>query len=338
MEYHNAVKAAKADYLSNLVLNNIDRPKVLFNVLDSLLNPCTTDPIVPSLALCNNFLDFFVKKISALRSVPPLVVSDPSGPPMCPAVFDQFKPISLSKLLDVVQKPRPTISPSDSIPPRIFNFNSVGSLILLLFHACFSSACFPSSFKHAIVQPLIKKPSLDPSILANFRPISKLPFLSKVLEKVMATQLLSFLEKNYILEKFQSGFRPRHRTESALLRLFNDLILTVDSRCAAIMVTLDLTAAFDMVDHRTLLSHLEQYVGIQGAALMLLQSYPTDRSFSVHLGEFSSSVTPPTSRVPQGSILGPLSFSLYMLPLGSILCKHLFTVTLMIFRFISPHK
>ena len=324
LEYQNAVKAAKAGYLSNLVSNNIDRPKVLFNVLDSLVNPCTTDPIVPSPALCNDFLEFFVNKISALRSVPPLVASDPSGAPLCPAVFDQFKPIPLSELLEVVQKLRPTSSPSDSIPPRLLKkaFYSVGSFILLLLHTCFSSACFPAPFKHAIVQPLIKKPSLDPSILANFRPISKLPFLSKVLEKVMASQLVSFLEKNSICEKFQSGFRPRHSTESALLRVFNDLILTVDSGCAAIMVTLDLTAAFDTVDHRTLLSRLEQYAGIKGAALTLLQSYLTDRTFSVHLGDVSSSVTPLTCGVPQGSILGPLLFTLYMLPLGSIFRKH----------------
>lgn len=175
---------------------------------------------------------------------------------MCPAVFDQFEPISLSTLSDVVHGMRPTNCLSDSIPSRLFKevFNSVGSFILALIHTCFRSGCFPASFKHAIVQPLIKKPSLDPSVLSNFRPISKLPFLSKVLEKVIAVQLQSFLGQNCIYEKFQSGFRSGHSTETALLRVFNDLILTVDSGCAAVLVTLDLTAAFDTVDHRTLLS------------------------------------------------------------------------------------
>lgn len=81
-------------------------------------------------------------------------------------------------------------------------------------------------------------------------------------------------------------------------------------------------AAFDTVDHWSLLSRPDHCVGIKGAALKLLQSYLTDRSFSVHLGEFSSNVAPLTCGVPQGSILGPLLFSLYMLPLGSILRKH----------------
>ncbi len=143
-----------------------------------------------------------------------------------------------------------------------------------------------------------------------------------MLEKVIAIQLQSFLEGNDIYEKFQSGFRLCRSTETALLRVFNDLILTVDSGCAAILVTWDLTAAFDTADHGTLLSRLDQFVGIKGEALMLLQSYLTDRSVSVHLGDFSSCVAPITCAVPQGSILGPLLFSLYMLPLGSILRKH----------------
>ena len=173
-----------------------------------------------------------------------------------------------------------------------------------------------------MVQPLLKKPNLDPSILSNFRPISKLPFLSKVLEREVYVQLQSFLINNNIYEKFQSGFRTAHSTETALLRVLNDLLLSADSGSPVILVLLDLTAAFDTVDHRILLSRLEHLVGIKGTALKFFQSYLANRCFSVQLGDSISSVAPLTCGVPQGSILGPILFLLYVLPLGEIMIKH----------------
>ena len=95
-----------------------------------------------------------------------------------------------------------------------------------------------------MVRPLLKKSHLDPSMLSNFRPVSHLPFLSKVLEKVVLIQLQTFLEINSTLDKFQSGFRSRHSTESALLKVHNDIALSVDAGNPAVLVLLDLTAAF----------------------------------------------------------------------------------------------
>ena len=210
------------------------------------------------------------------------------------------------------------------LPTRLLRevLDTVGPTILLLINTCLSSGCVPAAFKHAVVQPLLKNPNLDPSILANFRPISQLPFLSKVLERVVYTQLQSHLATNNIHEKFQSGFKTSHSTETALLRVQNDLLLAADAGNPAILVLLDLTAAFDTVDHRILLSRLEQYVGLSGVALSWFQSYLSDRSFSVQLGDFFSSAAPLTCGVPQGSILGPILFLLYMLPLGEILATH----------------
>ena len=173
-----------------------------------------------------------------------------------------------------------------------------------------------------MVQPLLKKPNLDPSILSNFRPISKLPFLSKVLEREVYIQLQAYLTRNNIYEKFQSGFRAAHSTETALLRVQNDLLLATDSGSSAILVLLDLSAAFDTVDHGLLLTRLEQVVGVKGMVLEFFRSYLADRTFSVQLGDYFSPVAPLTCGVPQGSILGPLLFLLYVLPLGQILSKH----------------
>ena len=118
------------------------------------------------------------------------------------------------------------------------------------------------------------------------------------MEKVIHAQLKSFLDEHDVLEVFQSGFKTLHSTESALLRVFNDFLLANDH---VILVLLDLTAAFDTVDHNTLVARLRHLVGIFGTALEWLRSYLADRSMSVSLGTSKSS-----SGVPQGSILGPM--------------------------------
>ncbi len=125
----------------------------------------------------------------------------------------------------------------------------------------------PLSLKHAVVQPLLKKPNLDQEVLSNFRPISKLPFLVKVLEKSAFNQLQSFLDQIVDLEVFQSGFKTKHSTESTLLRVLNYIVLFSDSGHSVVLLLLDLTAAFNTIDHEVLISRLENVVGIHGTAL-----------------------------------------------------------------------
>ncbi len=110
-------------------------------------------------------------------------------------------------------------------------------------------------------------------------------FLSKILEKVVSSQLYSSLEKNGICEEFQSGFRPYHSTETALIRVTNDLLLSSDRGCISLLVLLDLSAAFDTIDHNILLNGLENFVGISGSALAWFRSYISDHHQFVAVNE-----------------------------------------------------
>lgn len=160
---------------------------------------------------------------------------------------------------------------------------------------------------------------MDPTQLKNYRPISKLPLLSKILEKVVADQLTTFLEKHEIYDKFQMGFRKSHSTETALLKVSSDIMMSADSGASSVMVLLDLTSAFDTIDHTIPINRLWDIVGVSGLALKWFQSYLSNRSFSVFANRFMSHSKDLTCGVPQGSVLGPILFLLYMLPLGLII-------------------
>ena len=172
------------------------------------------------------------------------------------------------------------------------------------------------------MKPILKKDGLDQTDVKNFRPISNLTFTSKLVERLVSLQLTEFLEWNNLLPKFQSGFRKRHSTETALLKVMSDILLAADQGHVTLLGLLDMSAAFDTVDHDILLFRLKTSFGMDGTVLSWLESFLRDRTLQVAFNEQSSALVKVISGVPQGSILGPLLFLLYTADIPSIATKH----------------
>jgi len=138
--------------------------------------------------------------------------------------------------------------------------------VALLYNKSLDTGCFPAEFKQAVVRPLLKS-GLDTAEMKNYRPVSNLSFLSKLLEKVVQDKLQAFLDSNDLMLPTQSAYRKFHSTETAVSKVYNDLLLAADKGQVSALCLLDLTAAFDTVHHELLLLRLERQFGLRGTVL-----------------------------------------------------------------------
>ena len=180
-----------------------------------------------------------------------------------------------------------------------------------------STGIVPTKIKAAHVTRLFKKPSLDKDVMKNFRPLSNLSFISKLTERVVLTRLIDHVSRNNLQEKFQSAYKPNHSTETALMRIQNDILMILDNKRSVLLFLLDLPAPFDTVDHTLLLAHMRS-AGVIGIAHKWFESYLTSRTQTVRLGQTQSDPSELLQGVSQGSVLGPVLFTLYTGPIRQI--------------------
>ena len=189
-------------------------------------------------------------------------------------------------------------------------------------NASLQEGTLPVSQRHALVTPGLKKANADPTDAKNYRPISNLTFISKVVERLVCRQLVSFLEKNGLIPSLQSTYRRGHSTETAVLKILSDILLAADRGEVTLLGLLDLSAAFDTVDHEILLDRLSTAFGIRSAALSWIKSFLQGRTQTVAFAGQQSSRSPVNCGVPQGSVLGPILFLLYTADVIGIARRH----------------
>ena len=327
---NNLLETSKQNFYREKINEHSGNQKELFKVLNKLLNR-KCEPQYPAHdsteELANRFVEYFTSKITNIRNdieqfqKQSLQTTDDIE---TDAVFKEFEPVGEHEVEKLVFQSATKSCSLDPIPTWILK-KCLGSLlpvITQIINLSLSTSVMPDELKHAILNPLLKKTLLDPEILKHFRPVSNLAYISKLIEKCVAVQLTGHCQENKLYEELQSSYKAFHSTETALLKVHNDLLQCVDNNKAAVLVLLDLSAAFDTVDHQVLLNRLKSRLGITGCALQWFTSYLQGRKQRVHILDATSKERDLAFGVPQGSVLGPLLFSIYTLPLGEIIRKH----------------
>ena len=183
----------------------------------------------------------------------------------------------------------------------------ISDVLAHIVNVSFETGIFPDRWKKAIIKPIPKV--TVPILPSEYRPISLLPALSKIIEKLANRQIVYYLIKHDLLDPYQSAYQKRHSTQTALLRLTEDIYDAIDDSEITLLVFLDFSKAFDTVNHELLLAKL-QILGFQETTCDWVRSYLSDRHQKVVTASESSNWSPIINGVPQGSILGPLLFTI----------------------------
>ena len=294
-----------------------------WKVVDDILlrdQPKSTDTSLSA----NDLADFFDKKISDIRSAtenapPPTFTDNPSG-----VEFQSFTPLSIDDTLRLIKDAPMKQCASDPLPTWLLKdcADLFAPYIKRIINESLTSGYVPTGFKQAYITPILKKPGLDENVAANYRPVSNLSVLSKLLERAVSRQLNGHLISSGLFPSHQSAYRKPLSTETILARVCSDLFTRLDNGDCATIAFLDLSAAFDTVDSEILLSRLSKSFGIGSSALMWIRSYLEDRSEYVSFNGKQSPTRKVKFGVPQGSVLGPLLFVLYTADLQNIAQQH----------------
>ena len=325
------ISDAKSIYYFSIIAENKGNQKVLFKTIDQLLQR-KQEPRFPtstsSEQLVDEFSAFFHEKISKMRCSlshdSESIINPLPDLLCCQSELTDFCTVNTNNIRKYLVSSGVKTCDLDPLPSILLRecLDTLLPVITRIVNLSLTTGNVPRHFKDAMVRPKLKKDSLDHQLFSHFRPISNLKLLSKVTEKAVACQLTDYLNANGLQERLQSAYKVTHSTETALLKVQSDIFNAIDKQESVLHLLLDLSAAFDTVDHVILLSRLNTRYGIKGNAPHWFASYLKDRRQFIQVENTRSSFVELQWGVPQGSVLGPILYTLYTTPLGDIIRKH----------------
>ena len=326
-QYNYTLKKTRIDFYSDKLEKLKHDPKNLHRTLREITGN-QQQRTYPSYSsdkeVGEDFSSFYVDKITDIRTK---IISETSEIKKFTSVnlkktrevinkypsLDHFNEINSDELCEIVNNLKKKHCFLDPCPTSLLvNLKeSLDPIFLNIINTSIRFCIFPGPLKHAIITPVIKSSSLDRESLKNYRPVSSLSFLSKILEKTLYLQLNKHIEENQLYPYYQSSYRQYHSCETTLLKMTDEIQQAIFEKKTTCLIMLDSSSAFDTVDQSLLLTKLQDNFYVKNGALRMIKSYLTNRTFSVKINETISSPRELIHGVPQGSLLGPLFYVLY---------------------------
>jgi hypothetical protein len=321
---HALYQTKENQYWSQRIAANSGNPKKLWKSLSSVLlrDRNTSMPPSPQVT-ADRLAQFFVDKVDGVRDA-----TQNAAPPTFTSHVGQrlksFQEVSVEDVRRILMKSPPKTCVLDPMPTSVLRdlVDVLLPFICAMCNASLREGHLPVSQKVAVITPILKKSNADPDDPKNYRPISNLTFISKVIERIVAEQVTRHLNEANLMPPLQSAYRPNHSTETALTKVLSDILEAADMTKVTLLGLLDLSAAFDTVDHGILLQRLQTSFGVDGTVLGWFKSFLTGRTQAVAFQGMTSSFTTLRFGVPQGSVLGPLLFLLYTADVAAIAQRH----------------
>ena len=298
----------------------------LHKICDSLLDVKKSTSLPDcedSSILANKFNQYFVQKITNIRNNMQSVDVDTVninklsygiGEPTCAqSTLSMFDPISDDELKKLILSRKIKTCAQDTIPAELLraSLDEILPALVKLVNISLATGSI-QGLKDAVITPLLKKHDLDKETLSNYRPVHNILYLSKLIETVVSIQLTNHMDTNNIHIPFQSGYKPSHSCETLLLNLVDNILKTMDDKLCTIFLLLDLSSAFDTVDHDRELLILFNDIGLRDVAHEWFRSYLLGRRQAVNIKGNISEFSNTSYGIPQGSVLAPILFNIYV--------------------------